>query len=365
MTYLFFSHTIKGQPYNMKMLRRLLERGCTLLDYELVTDDAGQRTIAFGRFAGLAGAIDTLWALGQRFREEGVETPFADVRQSLEHEDLAAAKEAVQRAGQRIASEGLPAELGPIAIAVTGAGGKVFGGAMELLQVLPHRVVSPADLPEAMRAADPADSRRVLLVPYGPGDLVEPVDPARTYTWEDYLHHPDRYRSRFGQDLESLTAIVHGIFWRKGYPRFLLRDDVRRLYANGTRPRLRLVTDVTCDLDGSDELLLRTTDPGAPTYVVDPDTFQSSPGFAGRGPVVLAIDILPAELPRDASRTFSVALVELAMHLATDRPFPSAQDPSVPGPLRRSLIALRGELVDPWDQRLAEPLAQHGGEVAS
>jgi hypothetical protein len=98
---------------------------------------------------------------------------------------------------------------------------------------------------------------------------------------------------------------------------------------------------------------------------VDPDTFQSSPGFAGRGPVVLAIDILPAELPRDASRTFSVALVELAMHLATDRPFPSAQDPSVPGPLRRSLIALRGELVDPWDQRLAEPLAQHGGEVAS
>ena len=69
--YCFFSHTIKGQPYNMGMLARLRELGCTLLDYELVKDDQGRRLIFFGRHAGLAGMLDSLWALGRRLAEEG------------------------------------------------------------------------------------------------------------------------------------------------------------------------------------------------------------------------------------------------------------------------------------------------------
>ena len=64
--YFFFSHTIKGQPYNMEMLRSLVDRKCTLLDYELVTDEKGRRLIFFGRYAGIAGMIDTFWALGRR-----------------------------------------------------------------------------------------------------------------------------------------------------------------------------------------------------------------------------------------------------------------------------------------------------------
>ncbi len=360
-TYLFFSHTIKGQPYNMPLLQCVLDRRCTLLDYELVTDEEGVRTIAFGRFAGLAGAIDTLWALGRRLREEGLDTPLAEIRQSLDYEDSDAAKEAVRAVGRNLAEGGLPESLSPLTIAVTGEGGKVFGGAMELLELLPHRVVRPEELADVVDRADPADRHRVILVPYGPGELVTPREEGHSYSWEDYLKHPERYRSRFGEDLSRLTAIVYGIFWQEGYPKFLLRDDIRKLYAGGATPRLRLVTDITCDLDGSDELLVKTTDPGDPTYVVDPDTFEITPGLKGRGPVILAVDILPAELPRDASRTFSVALTDLAMHLAKDDPIPSAEDPSVPGPLRRSLIALRGALVPPWDERLEDPLREHGG----
>ncbi|HMB70243.1 MAG TPA: hypothetical protein VKU85_13070, partial [bacterium] len=209
-------------------------------------------------------------------------------------------------------------------------------------------------------AGAPAAAREVAVVSYGPEHLVEPVDPRGTYDWDEYLEHPERYRARFGADLQHLTAIVHGIFWAEGYPRFLLREDARGLFANEESPRLRVITDVTCDLDGSNELLVRITDPGQPAYVVDPDGMSTRPGFEGRGIVVLGVDILPAELPRDASRHFSAALVDLVPHLALDRPFPAADDPSVPGPLARSLMALRGSLIPPWDERLAEPLEAHG-----
>ena len=71
-TYLFFSHTAKGQAYNMPMLRRLMELGCTLIDYELITDERDKRLIFFGRHAGYAGMINSLWALGRRFKSEGL-----------------------------------------------------------------------------------------------------------------------------------------------------------------------------------------------------------------------------------------------------------------------------------------------------
>ena len=65
-TYIFFSHVIKGQPHNMPMLKRLMELNCTLIDYERVVDEMGKRLIFFGRYAGLAGMINSLWSLGQR-----------------------------------------------------------------------------------------------------------------------------------------------------------------------------------------------------------------------------------------------------------------------------------------------------------
>jgi saccharopine dehydrogenase (NAD+, L-lysine-forming) len=86
--YMFFSHTIKGQPYNMKMLAELVEKKCTLLDYELVTNDKGFRLIFFGRFAGIAGMIDTLWTMGRRLRVLGVESPFADIEPAHRYSSL-------------------------------------------------------------------------------------------------------------------------------------------------------------------------------------------------------------------------------------------------------------------------------------
>ncbi len=352
-TYMFFSHTIKGQPHNMPMLRKLLDLGGSLLDYELVTDDAGVRTIAFGRHAGIAGALDTLWLLGRRLAAEGIDTPLAALRQTVEYHDLADAGAAVREAGARIAAGEWPRAAGPLAVAVTGEGGKVWGGALEILDLLPSRRVPPSGL---ARAVAEADGRQALLVSYGPGDLVEPVRPGATYSWEDYRDRPEGYRARFGRDLAHLTAVIHGIFWREGYPRFILREDVAALFAGEAVPRLRVIADITCDLGGSDECLVKVTDPGNPAYVFDPRTGTATDGWQGHGPVVLAVDILPSELPVEASRHFSRVLAPLVPALVNRGP-----EDGWPEPLVRALVAHRGALRGAWAERLEAPLRAHGG----
>ena len=100
-TYVFFSHTIKGQSHNMPMLRRLLDLGNQLIDYEKIVD-GGKRVVFFGRYAGLAGMIDSLWALGRRLEWEGIPNPFRSIDQAHRYESLNEAMEAVRKAGEAI-----------------------------------------------------------------------------------------------------------------------------------------------------------------------------------------------------------------------------------------------------------------------
>jgi saccharopine dehydrogenase (NAD+, L-lysine-forming) len=86
--YVYFAHVIKGQPHNMPALRRLMDLSCTLIDYERIVDDQNRRLVFFGRYAGLAGMIDSLWAFGQRLLHEGIQSPFAQVRPAHLYDDL-------------------------------------------------------------------------------------------------------------------------------------------------------------------------------------------------------------------------------------------------------------------------------------
>ena len=97
---MFFSHTIKGQPYNMPMLRRMRERRVHLIDYERIVDADGRRLVLFGRFAGLAGMIDALHFHGRRLAQEGRETPLLSIEPSHRYDDLATAMKAVAAAGR-------------------------------------------------------------------------------------------------------------------------------------------------------------------------------------------------------------------------------------------------------------------------
>lgn len=356
-TYMFFSHTIKGQPHNMPMLHDMLEKRCTLFDHELVTNEEGKRLIAFGRYAGLAGAIDSLWILGKRLDHEGIPNPFNTMRQSLDYNDLDSAREAVRLVADEIRTHGLGEELRPFVIGLTGHG-NVGSGAREILTLLPHVEARPSDLAHVHDLLSPA-GKNVLLIHWETPELVEPISPDALFSREDYRRHPERYRSKFSSALSDISLLVHGIQWSVGSPRFVTREDLRHLMA-GERPKLKVIGDISCDVNGSLECTVRTTDPGNPSYVYDPESHSTNVGVIGRGVVVVPVEIFPAEFPRDASRHFSKALSPMVVPLARMSPALGPSDPALPLPLRRSAIAVGGRLLPEWEEKLRGPLQRFG-----
>ncbi|RLD73364.1 MAG: hypothetical protein DRI87_04140, partial [Bacteroidetes bacterium] len=118
-TYIFFSHTIKGQAYNMPLLQNMIDSGASLIDYEKIEDDQGRRLIFFGRFAGLAGMINSLWSLGQRWQRMGIDTPFLKIEQTHHYNSLEEAKSVVEEVGRFIEETGLPESISPLVIGLT------------------------------------------------------------------------------------------------------------------------------------------------------------------------------------------------------------------------------------------------------
>ena len=341
--YVFFAHVIKGQEYNMPMLRRMMDLGCTLIDYERVVDDQNRRLIFFGWHAGVSGAIDTLWALGQRLAWEGTSNPFALVRQTHEYHDLAEAKEALGRVRARIESDGIPEGLAPLIVGVAGYG-NVSRGVQEILHTLPTIQIEPEQV--AAVAADPAASRHHLYVAvFKEWHMVEPAAPGAAFELQEYYAHPEKYRGVFEQYLPHLTVLVNAIFWTKAYPRLVTLSALRTLFAaHGGKPRLRVIGDVSCDIQGAIQCTVKSTPPGDPVYVYDPVGEGVTDGYEGPGVVIMAVDILPAELPREASVDFSRVLRPFIPAIAGCDFSVSFAECGLPAEIRRATIVYRGEL---------------------
>jgi len=339
-TYLFFSHVIKGQPDNMPMLRRLMDLGCTLIDYEKIIDDEGRRLVFFGRFAGLAGMIDSLWALGQRLADEGFHTPLSGLERAHEYENLEAAKAAIRTAGERIASDGLPDTLPPLVIGIAGYG-NVAKGAREILAELPTREVEPAELPNL--ETKPSGSC-FYQTTFKEEHIVVPRKSTDCFELQDYYKNPERYRSDFARHLPSLTVLMNCNYWDENYPRLVTIEDLENLRRGSHGSRLRVIGDLGCDVGGAIQCTLKCTEPGDPVYVYDIDTGEIVRGVSGNGPAVLAVDILPSELPLEASEEFAKALAPTLPGLARadfSLPFDELE---IPAEISRAVIVHKGEL---------------------
>lgn len=338
-TYVFFAHVIKGQPYNMAMLRRLMEQRCTLIDYEKVADAQGRRLIFFGRYAGLAGMVDTLWALGQRLAARGIATAFAELEPAHAYESLDEAKAAVRAAGRSVAANP-PAALAPLVIGVAGYG-NVARGAQEILHELPHEVVEPEDLEARGRAAG---TKPIRVVTFREPHLVEPRDPDRSFDLQHYYANGGEYRSKFARHLPHLSVLVNCNYWDDRYPRLVTKSELAALWAGAERPRLEVIGDLGCDIGGAVECTEHATDPSDPVFVWEPAADLTHSGFEGDGPAVLAIDILPAELPRDASEEFARSLGRFVPAIARadySVPFPRLD---LPPEIKGAVVVHRGEL---------------------
>lgn len=347
MAYLFFSHTIKGQAYNMPLLRRILELGCTLMDYELVRDGGGNRLIAFGFQAGQAGMINSLWSYGRRMAALGVRTPLAALKQAIRYENgLEEAREALRDAGGRIRAEGLPPAAAPLIVAVTGEG-RVAAGAQDVLAELQPVELEPDTLlqPGALERLAPD---RVYKVVFEMRHFLRPNDPGKPFDMQEYFEYPERYHSRFERFLPFISLMVNGIYWDPRYPKLVSRGALRTLFSGEERPRLTVIGDVTCDVEGSVEATLKATTPDNPVFVYHPESESLTDGFEGRGLLVMAVDILPSEIPEVSSRHFSTMLKGFLPALARVDFARPLERLALPPEFASSVIAHRGALAEEY-----------------
>jgi hypothetical protein len=141
-TYICFSHVDKGVPMYMPALDAVLERNIRLIDYEMIVDENNNRLIAFGRYAGIAGAIDFLKGFGEYIMLMGIRTPFLNINCTYKYFDIAEAYAHLNKIGQKIKEKRIPKELSPMIFAVTGRG-RVAVGCLEVLNQLGVTVIKP------------------------------------------------------------------------------------------------------------------------------------------------------------------------------------------------------------------------------
>lgn len=340
-TYVFFSHVIKGQPYNMPMLKKMMEMKCTLIDYEKIEDELGRRLIFFGRFAGIAGMINILWSLGQRLKQQGIETPFMHLRQAVRYNNLSEAKNEISKIGFEIAERGLPYELQPFTIGFTGYG-NVSNGAQEIAHLLPLKDISPDEL-LILENKKNLPGNILYKTIFKEKDLVEPIDPESSFDLQHYYNHPHLYRSRFNLYLDKMTILVNGMYWDARYPKLIIKEDLKELYKK-FEPKLKVIGDITCDVNGSIESTVKAAPVEDPVFVYDPDTEEIKSGFEGHGIQMMTVDILPTELPRESTIAFGDALLPYIEPLSKadfSKPFLHLD---LPNPILRGMILYKGEL---------------------
>jgi alpha-aminoadipic semialdehyde synthase len=229
-TYMFFSHVIKGQPENMPLLKAILDKKIQLFDYEAITKDVEdpttgkvkkQRIVAFGKYAGLAGMIDTFQCLGRRLLASGHSTPFLNCSPAYVYYDLDEAKRCVYEMGEHIKSDSLPSDLEPLVFAFTGKG-NVTKGALEIFKLLPHKMITLEEAKEVKKTPGPHNCVYGVMVEQE--DIVKRKSsfPEEPFDVKHYRENPSEYESTFASNVASFTnVIVNGIYWDERYPREL------------------------------------------------------------------------------------------------------------------------------------------------
>ncbi|MHA2431637.1 MAG: hypothetical protein ACXADO_00225 [Candidatus Thorarchaeota archaeon] len=343
--YVFFSHTIKGQNYNMPMLKRILEVGATLIDYERVIDEKGRRLIFFGNWAGMAGVSDTFRVLGERLEFKGIRpNPFGGMKHTLQCRNLAELKEEFHALGRRITEQGLPNHMIPFVVGFAGYG-NVSRGAQEMFDLLPHEQIEPEEI---FDISDPKNDLIYKCV-FKEEHMVQPKDSAEDFVLQDYYKNgASKYRGVFEKYVPHLVMILNCIYWSDKYPRLVTKNFIKKHWQADNR-KLEVVGDISCDVEGAIQFTVQTTNPGNPafTYIVDQDCAEL--GVKGDGPVVMAVDNLPCELPRESSTFFSETLLDYIPALAKADFAVPFQQLNLPKEFKDAVIVYKGELTKDYE----------------
>ena len=276
--YFFFSHTIKKQPYNRDLLRAILEKNIEMYDHEVITNKQEQRVVAFGRYAGIVGAYNGFRAYGLKF--DLFNLPKASVLPDQ----------------TALIAELKKLSLPNIKVLLTGRG-RVGNGAREML--------------------DGMEMRRVTVTEYLEETFNEPVycqiDAGEYNKRKDgvrgnkanFFANPEEYKSNFFRFAKVTDFYIAGHFFGQGSPYLFTREDAKHQDF-----KIRVVADISCDIDGPVASTIRPSTIADPIYGYDAMTESEADFKKPEAIAVMAVDNLPCELPRDASEGFGEAFIK-------------------------------------------------------
>jgi saccharopine dehydrogenase (NAD+, L-lysine forming) len=309
-TYFFFSHTTKEQPYNRQLLKEILNKKIQLIDYEQLTDQNNTRIVAFGRYAGLVGAYNGILTYGKRYNR-------FTLRPAHECFDFADLKTEYKKVN-------LPA----IKIVLTG-GGRVSRGAMEVLDGMKIRKVTPANFLNHLY-------KEAVYCQLNSRDYNKAKN-GTDFNRGDFYNNPEGYESDFLKYAEVADLLIAGAFWDPEAPVLFHRTDILK-----PNFQIKVIADITCDIEGSIPSTKKPSTIDDPIYDYNPEEDKVEPALKDEGNItVMAVDNLPCELPRDASTDFGREMV--------DNVLPHLLGNDNEEVIKRATISKNGQLTDRFE----------------
>ncbi|HRP58171.1 NAD(P)-dependent oxidoreductase [Agriterribacter sp.] len=307
-TYLFFSHTRKKQLKNQKLLRAIIEKKITLIDYECLEHEDGQRIIGFGFFAGVVGAHNGLMAYGKR-------TSLYDLERVYK-----------QRSFRELIHTYFGLRIPNVKIAVTGSG-RVAHGIVEIMNLVGIHEVEP----------DEYLSRRFAYPVYTQlkgADLYRHKQTG-TYTRVDFHEHPEQYACTFLPYSEQTDILLNGVYWEQTMPRLFEKEAI-----GSDRFIIQTIADITDDTNGSVPINLGDQTIEDPVYGVSRKSFEKTAPYQEGSVDIIAVGNLPNELPRDASRYFGEQLIKYILEDLVNNGSPM---------IKRATIVYKGKLTPSYE----------------
>ena len=309
-TYFFFSHTIKKQSYNRKLLQTILERKIKLVDYECLTHSTGGRLVGFGRYAGIVGAYSAFLTFGKRSGAY----------------ELKPANECKNRVEMEACLSRVKLPKG-FKIVMTGKG-RVAGGALEIIEQLPIKKVSPQDFLNN-------DFNEAVYTQLTVKDYFKKLD-GTDFKCEEAFENPERFESDFAKYTKAADMYITAHFWDAKGPRIFNEED---LAADDFK--IRTIADISCDIAGPIPSTIRPSTIEEPIYFINRNTLQEENEFNEDHVSVMAVDNLPCELPKDASEDFGEELIQKVLPSLIGR-----DDDAV---IERATIAQNGKLMPAFE----------------
>ncbi len=276
-TYLFFSHTIKKQAHNRNMLRAILKNNIRLIDYECLTWENGSRIIGFGRFAGIVGTYNGLLTWGKKTNSFTLSPAY----KLGSYDKMKAALNNIS--------------LSPIKIALCGDG-RVAHGALELLEAKGIREVTKQEF--LYSSFD-----EPVFVHLRSEDYYSRKD-GKLWDKSDFYQHPQEYKSTFLPYAQVCDMMINAIYWDAKIPIFFTREEMK-----SSRFKIKVIADITCDVDGAIPATIRSTSIEDPVFGWHAVAEKETEAFLPHTIDIMAVGNLPCELPADASEEFGENLL--------------------------------------------------------